>query len=50
MTENEVCLHNQSDWENAMLVKQQLEVPTELPTTLKLSIPMDPSWEMMELT
>lgn len=47
--ENEVRLRNRSDWEYAMLVERRSEVPTELPTTLELSVPTGPSWEMMEL-
>jgi len=47
--ENEVRLRNRSDCEYAMLVERRSDVPAELPTTLELSVPMGPSWEMMEL-
>jgi len=47
--ENDVRLRNLSDWEYAMLVERRSDVPAELPTTLELSVPTGPSWEMMEL-
>ena len=47
--ENEARLRNRSDWEYAMLVKRRSDVLTELPTTLELSVPTGPSWEIREL-
>ena len=43
--EKEARLRNRSDWE----VEQRSDVLTELPTTLELSVPTGPSWEIREL-